>query len=125
MTIPMDTTQKWVPTTKTFGARLALVRQKMNWNLAEAADACGIPEANWREWELNGRTPRNISDIAIKISDHAHRVDDYWLSTGRTNGIYPDGPGVTPSEDFSPITEVLLASADNVTPLFPHLATAA
>lgn len=70
-----------------------MVRQKKGWNLAEAAEACGIPEATWREWELNGRTPRNISEIAIQISDHADGVDDYWLSTGRTDGIYPDGPG--------------------------------
>jgi transcriptional regulator with XRE-family HTH domain len=92
MSMDQITAVRWIPSTKTFGARLALVRWRMGWNLSEAAEACGLPEANWREWELNGRTPRNISEVALTISERALGVDDYWLSTGRTTGVYPDGP---------------------------------
>ncbi len=48
---------RWVPDTSTFGARLALVRQRMGWNLKEAALACQLPQGSWREWELKRRKP--------------------------------------------------------------------
>ena len=50
---------RWVPDTSTFGARLALVRQRMGWNLKEAALACQLPQGSWREWELKGRDAKN------------------------------------------------------------------
>lgn len=81
---------RWVPDTSTFGARLALVRQRMGWNLKEAALACQLPQGSWREWELKGRDPRGIQSIVEKIAERT-RVDEYWLLTGKTapNG----GPG--------------------------------
>lgn len=89
----IDLQTKWVPRPDTFGARLALVRWRMGWNLKEAALACGFPEGNWREWETNGRVPRNIAEVALQISEHTRGVDDYWLMTGRMSGAFPDGPG--------------------------------
>jgi hypothetical protein len=45
----------WVPDDSTFAARLALVRQRMGWNVKKAADECGIAVENWRRWERRSR----------------------------------------------------------------------
>lgn len=91
MTIPVDTTVEWVPTDDTFGARLALVRQRFGWNMKEAAAACGLPQNSWIEWESKGRTPRNLPAIAQQIHA-ATGVNDYWLMTGKRTGILPSAP---------------------------------
>lgn len=69
MSETVDLTQpgNWVPE-DTFGARLALVRQHMNWNVAEAARACGFNDETWRQWEKKGHTPRGVYEVARKIS---------------------------------------------------------
>lgn len=92
MSLNTDDTTKWVPSSKSFGARLALVRHGMGWNISEAAEACGIAEGNWREWELNGRSPHNLAEKVEKIAAAARNVDDYWLLTGKPSGIFPDRP---------------------------------
>lgn len=56
------------PSLATFGARLAIIRWAMRWNLKEAALACNVPQGSWREWELFDRVPRNLVDVAGKIS---------------------------------------------------------
>lgn len=86
-----DATQNWIPADDTFGARLALVRQRFAWNLKEAAIACSLPPGSWREWELFGRLPRNLPEAAEKIAARTG-VDDYWLLTGKKNPRQ-DGPG--------------------------------
>lgn len=84
---------RWVPDTSTFGARLALIRQKKGWNLKEAALACGLPSGSWREWELKNRDPRSMQHIVEQIADHTG-CDDYWLMTGKdTPGGRPHHPG--------------------------------
>ena len=51
------TEQGWVADDSEFGARLALIRQRMAWgNVKEAALACGLPVESWRNWERDGRT---------------------------------------------------------------------
>lgn len=61
MSTHTDVRQGWIPDAKTFGARLALVRQHMGWgNVTEAAMACGIAVATWRNWERDGRLPRDL-----------------------------------------------------------------
>lgn len=66
----------------TFGARLALVRQRMGWgNVKEAADACGVPVESWRRWERDGRSPRDVVEVAAVISD-ATGCDYGWLLAG-------------------------------------------
>lgn len=92
MSLNTDDTTKWIPSSKSFGARLALVRHGMGWNISEAAEACGIPEGNWREWELKGRNPQKLTEIVDKIAAAALNVDDYWLLTGKPSGIFPDRP---------------------------------
>ena len=70
----------WVPTDATFGARLALIRQHMQWgNVQEAALACGLPVASWRNWERDGRLPRDLISISGKIAS-ATGCDQSWLA---------------------------------------------
>lgn len=79
----------WVANDTTFGARLALVRQRMAWgNVKEAALACGIATQSWRTWERDGVPPRNLEEACKKIS--ARTGCDYgWLALGRpTGGAY-------------------------------------
>lgn len=84
--------ESWIPNTETFGARLALVRWRMGWNQKEAALACGLSQASWRGWELDGRGPRDLAEVAAKISSRTG-VDDYWILTGKTHsGVHPSGP---------------------------------
>jgi len=68
------------PTLDSFGARLAIIRWSKGWNTKEAALACRIPEANWREWEA-GRSPRRMVEIAQAISESTG-YSDYWIMTG-------------------------------------------
>jgi hypothetical protein len=74
----------YVPSTDTFGARLALVRQYRKWNVTEAADASSIPEATWRTWE-EGRSPRNMGKVCESIAK-ASGVDLFWLAFGTPGG---------------------------------------
>jgi len=87
MTTAIETTtaqtSPWIPTDDTFGARLALVRQKMGWgNVKEAALACGLPPESWRTWERDGVKPRNLVEIAERIADRVN-CDFDWLLRGQ------------------------------------------
>lgn len=57
-----------VPSLDDFGARLAVIRQRFRWNEKTAAVECGFPPQSWRNWE-DGARPRDIRDVAQKISD--------------------------------------------------------
>ena len=59
----------WRPDLSAFGARLALVRQRMGWNVKEAADHCRLPPQSWRSWEA-GRTPRDL--VAGVLADEGY-----------------------------------------------------
>lgn len=98
---------RWVPTTGTFGARLALLRHEMRWNLKEAALACGVPQASWREWELKGRDPRGLQEIVAKIAERTG-VDDYWLLTGKylpSGGPSGGAPSAPIPDGGSPLSD--------------------
>ncbi len=59
----------WVPDDSAFGARLALIRQRMGWgNVKEGALACRIPVQSWRTWERDNVYPRNYPAICRQIS---------------------------------------------------------
>lgn len=96
--------QPWIPAADTFGARLALVRQHMAWgNIVEAATACTLPVASWRNWERDGRSPRNIVEISRKIAARTG-CDFLWLLTGSasvvklgTTSQYPQVSDVHPA----------------------------
>jgi transcriptional regulator with XRE-family HTH domain len=72
----------WVPSTDDFGARLALVRQRKNWNISEAAKACGLAETTWHTWE-EGSYPRKMEQVCRAIAK-ASGVNYVWLMTGQT-----------------------------------------
>lgn len=80
----------WVPDTSTFGARLALVRWRMGWNVAEAAHECGLLRQNWRLWE-EGREPRQLTKVAMQIAGRTG-VDYLWLCHGPGRGQMPRDP---------------------------------
>lgn len=97
--------ESWIPNTDTFGARLALLRWRMGWNQKEAALACGLSQASWRGWELDGRGPRDLAEVASKIAERTG-ADKYWIITGETHsGVHPSGPGGAPSPKLKPVSE--------------------
>ena len=71
--------KEWVPV-DTFGARLALIRQRMQWNVKEAAEACGLVDQSWRNWE-DGMSPRKVHDVARQIAERTG-CDYTWLVAG-------------------------------------------
>ena len=86
-------TERWVPDGHTFAARLALVRQRMVWNIKEAARECTLSDSSWREWELSGRLPRDYETVCKQIADVAG-CDLHWLMTGDP-AMPPSPPGRT------------------------------
>lgn len=93
----------WIPDDSDLGARLALVRWRMSWNVKEAAAACGVPAASWRLWELGGAQPRNLMTVAGKIAARTG-VDLGWLVGGsvlRSRAVIGQGPTVR----YDPPTE--------------------
>lgn len=80
-----------VPSTESFGARLALIRWQMSWNAKEAALACNLSPQSWREWELSGRRPHNFVEVAEKIAQRTG-IDDYWIMTGKEKSPSGGGP---------------------------------
>jgi hypothetical protein len=94
-------TPPWIPTDDTFGARLALIRQKMEWgNVKEAALACGLPTESWRTWERDGVLPRDLVKVAARITERTG-VDYGWLLAGqRMAGVNrPTGPNNQRGDD--------------------------
>lgn len=87
----MTLISSWVPTTDTFGARLALVRHQMGWNMAEAAKACGVSESTWGGWERDGRSPHGLAQVAAAIA-RASGCDDVWLMKGKEQTRDYKGP---------------------------------
>lgn len=70
----------WIPDASTFGARLALVRWRMGWNVKQAADECQLSASSWANWEA-GREPRKyVSTVASIVLRTG--VDKLWLMTG-------------------------------------------
>ena len=114
--------ESWVPSTSSFGARLALIRWRMGWNMKEAALACGFSQQSWRGWELSGRDPRGFLDVARRISERTG-VDEYWILTGKEIAPHPNGPdgGNSAPKDRTSNPKVDLSAG--VISLFPHLAT--
>lgn len=69
-----------------FGARLALIRQRMGWgNVKTAAEQCGLPPESWRTWERDGVEPRRLTTIAMTIATRTG-CDYLWLVHGPARG---------------------------------------
>lgn len=73
-------TRGWTVDDSTFGARLALIRQRMRWNIKEAARECGVPAASWGTWE-DGAAPRKLVDVSTLIAQRTG-CDLGWLIAG-------------------------------------------
>jgi transcriptional regulator with XRE-family HTH domain len=71
----------WVPEL-TFGARLALIRQRYGWNVKEAAIACRLPVQSWRGWERDHTQPRRYLEVCRTIAEATGASYD-WLLDGR------------------------------------------
>lgn len=80
-----QTPEPWVPDASTLGARLALIRQRMGWNITEAARECHVHAESWRLWEQQGREPRRLVTIAMAIATRTG-VDLDWLVYGPNKG---------------------------------------
>lgn len=78
--------EPWTANDATFGARLALIRQRMGWgNLKEAAVACGMPVESWRAWERDNVLPRRYLETCAQIAT-ATGCDYGWLVDRRPSG---------------------------------------
>lgn len=74
--------EAWVPE-DTFGARLVLVRRELGLTQAQAADACGLDDGSWSNWERGAR-PRGLDEIVAAIVKSL-RVNRDWLMWGSTS----------------------------------------
>ena len=70
----------WTPE-DTFGSRLALVRNRLGWNMTEAAEHCGTSDQSWRNWEIEGAKPRAMDEVVANIAK-ATGCDPIWLMFG-------------------------------------------
>lgn len=99
----------WVPDTSTFGARLALVRQKMGWgNVKVAAQQCGVPVESWRNWERDGMEPRRLVTIAMAIATRTG-VDVDWLVYGPNGKTIQVGGQVSSNYLSDPLAPRIVA----------------
>lgn len=97
----------WVPDLSTFGARLALVRQRMGWtNIKEAAEACAIAPQTWRHWESGRFGPRQLVNACIKISG-VTGVDYRWLALGPDDRAEAGSAEVTATRRYQPGTRIV------------------
>lgn len=80
MTTVSDRVEAWIPSTDTLGTRLAMVRQRMGWNVKEAALACALAAQSWRNWEA-GKNPQDTVTVCRSIASRTG-VDLHWLLTG-------------------------------------------
>jgi hypothetical protein len=106
MTVSAETSEQtgWVADASTFGARLALIRQRMHWgNVKEAAEACGVPVESWRRWERDDREPHRRDTIAANIA-HASGCDYLWLVHGPSRGKLPRRDSNTEPAGYGHVT---------------------
>jgi hypothetical protein len=102
-----------VPATDTFAARLALIRQRMGWNLKEAALACALPASSWRGWELSGSRPHNYVEVCRVISTTTG-CNYRWLVDGESPNPHDGLPRLDSNQKptvYSPAERVLPLAA--------------
>ena len=99
-TAERHTGQGWTVDDSTFGARLALVRQRMDWNIKEAARECGLAPASWKNWERNLSEPRRLLETCLLISGRTG-CDRTWLVFG-PDRVREDGAITHQSSPLTP-----------------------
>lgn len=129
----------WTATDDSFGARLALVRQRMGWNITQAARECGLGSESWRLWEQAGRMPVRLTTICMAIATKTG-CDYLWLCHGPTRGqvhrsAYRRGPRVvatvrspealpqpiTPAMPTRPVRQTRPIVGGSIRPLAPSV----
>jgi transcriptional regulator with XRE-family HTH domain len=103
----------WIPQ-DTFGARLALIRQRLGWNVSQAAAHTGQIQSSWKRWE-QGRRPREYVETCRAIAD-ATGCDFQWLLLG--GDLHPPERN---SRHFLP--DLRLVDRQLELRLFPHEVT--
>jgi len=89
MTETTPNAEPWVPD-DTFGARLALIRQRLHLNVKQAAELCELNYQSWHNWE-HGSLPRDVYETAEKIAG-ATGCSQRWLLLGGNLPPEVDGP---------------------------------
>lgn len=92
---PTPDPEPWVPE-DTFGSRLALIRNRLGWNVSEAARACSTTDQSWHNWEAGGN-PRSYQQVCERIAK-ASGCNIVWLMLGEQ--------AVPRSRCFSPLAQV-------------------
>ncbi len=75
--------------TDTWGTRLAIVRQKMGWNITEAARECGQTATSWQNWE-NGKGCREMHRVAAKVARRTGYSFTWLIAGGHLADADPD-----------------------------------
>ena len=78
----------WIPDASTLGARLALVRWRMGWNMKEAERECNLTQNSWSKWE-DGVSPRNYIEVINRIVLRTG-VNKVWLMDGTGSPESPE-----------------------------------
>lgn len=115
---PTRSATGWTVDTSTFRARLALVRNQMEWNIKEAARECGLTGATWRLWELEGALPRDIVTVSKKISTRTG-CDFLWLVHGPDQGggnLPPGSSEPTPQPARAPLAPHVVVTVGDPQP---------
>lgn len=95
----------WIPDVSTFGARLALVRWRMGWNLREAERECNITQNLWGGWEA-GKEPRGFIETVNRITLRTG-VNRVWLMTGEGSPERPDSdPNLRTTDYHAVVTDL-------------------
>lgn len=77
----LDLAEPFIPT-DTFAVRLAILRAALGgWNVKRAADACGINDQSWRNWEAGVSKPRDMEGVCRQIA-RSTGVNLAWLMLG-------------------------------------------
>lgn len=99
----------WIPDTATFGARLALVRWRMGWNLKEAERECHLTQNTWSGYEA-GKEPRRFVEVVNRIVLRTS-VDKIWLMTGE-GSPEPSAPQEPATTDYGGVVSPIVTLAD-------------
>lgn len=92
-----DIQPNWIPDASTFGARLALVRWRMGWNVREAERECNVSQNTWGNWE-EGALPRDLNGVVNRVVLRT-QVAKYWLLTGE-GSPEPTAPANERNSDY-------------------------
>lgn len=111
-----DAAHGWVPSDREFAARLALIRNRMGWNLKEAALACGLPPSSWTNWETKGKRPHDYVQVCQLIATRTGAsVEWLALGTAATREASAVGAPFSPAGDDSRVNTLAYPRDNSLT----------